>query len=50
MILIPLAVIAFLVLSGIRIAQEYERGVLFRLGRFVALRGPGIYLIIPLVI
>jgi regulator of protease activity HflC (stomatin/prohibitin superfamily) len=48
MILIPLAVIAFLVLSGIRIAQEYERGVLFRLGRFVALRGPGIYWIIPL--
>jgi regulator of protease activity HflC (stomatin/prohibitin superfamily) len=48
MILIPLAVLAFLVLSGIRIAQEYERGVLFRLGRYVALRGPGIYWIVPL--
>ncbi len=35
-------------LSGIRIAQEYERGVVFRLGRFLGLRGPGIYWIIPL--
>jgi regulator of protease activity HflC (stomatin/prohibitin superfamily) len=34
--------------SGIRIAQEYERGVVFRLGRYKTLRGPGIYWIIPL--
>ncbi len=35
-------------LSGIRIAQEYERGVVFRLGRYLGLRGPGLYWIIPL--
>jgi regulator of protease activity HflC (stomatin/prohibitin superfamily) len=35
-------------ISGTRIAQEYERGVVFRLGRFSELRGPGIYWIIPL--
>ena len=35
-------------LSGLRIAQEYERGVVFRLGRFTGLRGPGLYWIIPL--
>jgi regulator of protease activity HflC (stomatin/prohibitin superfamily) len=35
-------------LSGFRIAQEYERGVVFRLGRFTGLRGPGLYWIIPL--
>src|ERR1700735_4255140 len=35
-------------LSGLRIAQEYQRGVLFRLGRYVGLRGPGLYWIIPL--
>src|SRR5476651_705789 len=35
-------------LTGIRIAQEYERGVVFRLGRYVGLRGPGLYWIIPL--
>ena len=42
------AVPAVILLSGIRIAQEYERGVVFRLGRFLGLRGPGLYWIIPL--
>jgi len=46
--LIPLVVLAALALSGLRIAQEYERGVLFRLGRYSGLRGPGIFWIIPL--
>jgi regulator of protease activity HflC (stomatin/prohibitin superfamily) len=41
-------VIAVVLLSGLRIAQEYERGVVFRLGRFAGLRGPGLYWIIPL--
>src|SRR5882762_7574459 len=41
-------VIVVLLLSGLRIAQEYERGVVFRLGRFAGLRGPGLYWIIPL--
>jgi regulator of protease activity HflC (stomatin/prohibitin superfamily) len=40
--------IAAVLLSGLRIAQEYQRGVVFRLGRYVALRGPGLYWIIPL--
>src|SRR5450755_1132058 len=35
-------------LSGLRVAQEYERGVVFRLGRYKGLRGPGLYWIIPL--
>jgi len=45
LIVIVLVVIA---LSGFRIAQEYERGVVFRLGRYKGLRGPGLYWIIPL--
>jgi|SRR5581483_856586 len=45
---IILAVIAVVLLSGLRIAQEYQRGVVFRLGRYVGLRGPGLYWIIPL--
>lgn len=45
---IPIAVVVIIVLTGIRIAQEYERGVVFRLGRYNGLRGPGIYWIIPL--
>jgi regulator of protease activity HflC (stomatin/prohibitin superfamily) len=36
-------------ISGFRVAQEYERGVVFRLGRFLSIRGPGLYWIIPLV-
>ena len=38
---------AVIVWSSIRIAQEYQRGVVFRLGRFVGLRGPGLYFIVP---
>src|SRR5438270_95278 len=41
-------VILVIALTGLRIAQEYERGVVFRLGRYVGLRGPGLYWIIPL--
>jgi len=43
-----IAVVAVVLLSGIRIAQEYQRGVIFRLGRYVGLKGPGLYWIIPL--
>src|ERR671925_785752 len=35
-------------LSGLRIAQEYQRAVVFRLGRFHSVRGPGLYYNIPL--
>lgn len=40
------ALIVFL--SGLRVAQEYERGLVFRLGRYVGIRGPGLYWVIPL--
>ena len=38
-----------LALSGIRIAQEYQRAVVFRLGRYHSVRGPGLYYNIPLI-
>ncbi len=38
-----------IITSAIRILNEYERGVIFRLGRFVAVKGPGLILLIPLV-
>jgi len=48
-----LVVVAVLVLIGlalsVRIVQQYEKGVLFRLGRVVGVREPGLTLIIPLV-
>lgn len=42
-------VLALIAASGIRVAQEYERGVAFRLGRYIATRGPGLYYNIPLI-
>jgi len=45
-------VIAFVVLilaSAIRILREYERGVIFRLGRLIDQKGPGLILLIPVV-
>ncbi len=45
-------VIMFVVLvlsSSIRVLREYERGVIFRLGRLIAAKGPGLILLIPIV-
>jgi len=42
-----IAIVLFI--SGIKILKEYERGVIFRLGRLVRARGPGITYVIPLV-
>jgi len=50
---IAIAIIAFAVLillmMAVKIVTEYERGVIFRLGRLVGARGPGLFLIIPFV-
>jgi regulator of protease activity HflC (stomatin/prohibitin superfamily) len=40
---------AILLGSSVRILREYERGVIFRLGRLIATKGPGLILLIPLV-
>jgi len=42
-----LIIAVVLLISGIKILREYERGVVFRLGRMVASRGPGIIYVIP---
>lgn len=41
------AIVAAFILSGIKIFREYERAVVFRLGRLVGSRGPGIVYVIP---
>jgi regulator of protease activity HflC (stomatin/prohibitin superfamily) len=38
----------FVVSSSVRVAREYERAVVFRLGRFTGLRGPGLFFLLPL--
>ncbi len=48
-----LSVLVFLVLivlySMIRILREYERGVIFRLGRYIGVKGPGLILLLPFI-
>ena len=47
---IPLFIIASIVLPQmVRILREYERGVIFRLGKLLGVKGPGLVLLIPLV-
>jgi len=41
--------IIFVLSSAIRILREYERGVVFRLGRLVSVRGPGLIFLIPVI-
>src|SRR5882757_4245439 len=48
-VIVLLVVLVFLVSAGIRILREYERGVIFRLGRLISLKGPGLIILIPLV-
>lgn len=45
-IIVFLAIVLF---SSVKVVQEYERGVVFRLGRLVDARGPGLILLIPFV-
>ncbi|HMG81480.1 MAG TPA: SPFH domain-containing protein [Ferruginibacter sp.] len=47
-IIIPVILLAFL-FWGLCIAQEYQRAIIFRLGRFHQIKGPGLFWIIPLV-
>ncbi len=49
----PLAVILFIILillaMSIKIVKEYERAVIFRLGRLIGTKGPGLFFIIPFI-
>jgi regulator of protease activity HflC (stomatin/prohibitin superfamily) len=49
-LIFAIAIVAIIILAAaIRIVNEYERGVIFRLGRFVGVRGPGFILLIPFI-
>src|ERR1700692_1341872 len=41
-------VVLLILISGFRVAREYQRAVVFRLGRYTGLRGPGLFWLIPL--
>ncbi|MGC8517989.1 MAG: slipin family protein [Steroidobacteraceae bacterium] len=48
-LIVVMVLIALLVVSSVRVLNEYERAVMFTLGRFTGIRGPGILLLWPLI-
>ena len=48
-LIVVVAVVATLAASSVRILREYERAVVFRLGRLVGEKGPGLILLIPMI-
>lgn len=47
--IVIIVLVLFFLSSAIRILREYERGVVFRLGRLISVRGPGLILLIPVI-
>lgn len=45
----PLVILLVLLAMALRILREYERGVVFTLGRFTGVKGPGLILLIPMI-
>ena len=45
--IVILVIVFLIIISGLKILYEYERGVIFRLGRIVGVRGPGFIVVIP---
>jgi len=48
-LVVVVVLVVMLLSAAVKVLPEYERGVLFRLGRLVGARGPGLFLIIPIV-
>ena len=46
---IIVVVLLFLLFSSVRVVQQYERGVIFTLGRLVGAKGPGLFLVVPFI-
>ncbi len=48
-LIVVLFFVLFLLANSVRILREYERGVIFRLGRLIKAKGPGLILLVPVV-
>ncbi len=48
-IISAIVLLVFFLASAVRVLNEYERGVIFRLGRVIAAKGPGLIILIPIV-
>jgi regulator of protease activity HflC (stomatin/prohibitin superfamily) len=49
LIIIPIVLLALFTISAVRVLREYERAVVFQLGRFWKVKGPGLILVVPLI-
>lgn len=49
LLIVIVVLVLYVLASSIRILAEYERGVVFRLGRMVGVRGPGLILLVPFI-
>ena len=48
-VFVLLILVVLFLASSIKIVQEYERGVIFRLGRSIGAKGPGLFFVIPII-
>jgi regulator of protease activity HflC (stomatin/prohibitin superfamily) len=48
-LIVPVVILVALIAAGVRIVNEYENGIIFRLGRFAGIRKPGLNIIIPVI-
>ncbi|HEY8368868.1 MAG TPA: SPFH domain-containing protein, partial [Thermodesulfobacteriota bacterium] len=46
---VAIAIVAIVILYSIRVLNEYERGVIFRLGRAIGVKGPGVIFLVPVI-
>jgi regulator of protease activity HflC (stomatin/prohibitin superfamily) len=48
-LIVIIVLVAFLLFSAVKVMNEYERGVMFTLGRFTGTKGPGLILVVPII-
>lgn len=48
-VVVFLIIIGLLIISGLKVLNEYERGVIFRLGKLIGQKGPGLIYVIPII-
>lgn len=46
---VPAVILGILILSSLRVLKEYQRGVVFRLGKVIGLKGPGLIFVFPVI-
>ena len=48
-LIVVLVIVGLFLISAVKVLNEYERGVMFTLGRFTGLKGPGLIIVIPII-